>query len=296
MDFETSMTTSLANLSEEELKHQGDCLFKDRKFEDAIKSYSAALNIDPSNYHLLMDRAMCHEKLKQWELFVQDWRRALNIKSQRLFAAGLLMGANVMDCENIEDATKCLETALGVAKKEVASNTTDVAVKLEKARKKNWIDFQSKEIQQETKMLLHMNDLLRADENNRLSELTKNTNNLPEDELQMQKQQIQQECWDQSKELLKIFDKLFERRKSRDIPDFLLCPISFEIFKNPVITPCGITYERTAIVKHFTKCGFFDPVTRTELTEDQLIPNRAVMNAVESFLGQNEWARHELNE
>jgi len=36
----------------------------------------------------------------------------------------------------------------------------------------------------------------------------------------------------------------------REVPDILCCKISFEIMRDPVITPSGITYERKDIEEH----------------------------------------------
>ena len=36
----------------------------------------------------------------------------------------------------------------------------------------------------------------------------------------------------------------------RDVPDYLCGKISFEIMKDPVITPSGITYDRKDIEQH----------------------------------------------
>jgi STIP1 family protein 1 len=36
--------------------------------------------------------------------------------------------------------------------------------------------------------------------------------------------------------------------------------------------------------------GHFDPVTRTPLTVDQLIPNLAMKEVIDHFLSENEWA------
>jgi len=38
--------------------------------------------------------------------------------------------------------------------------------------------------------------------------------------------------------------------QKRDVPDILCCKISFEIMRDPVITPSGITYERRDIEEH----------------------------------------------
>ena len=40
-------------------------------------------------------------------------------------------------------------------------------------------------------------------------------------------------------EVNNMFAKVDERRQKRDVPDFLCGKISFEILKDPVITPSG---------------------------------------------------------
>ncbi len=48
----------------------------------------------------------------------------------------------------------------------------------------------------------------------------------------------------------------------KDIPEFLLCRITDDLMEEPVILSSGFTYEKSAILKHFTKNGHYDPVTR----------------------------------
>ena len=57
--------------------------------------------------------------------------------------------------------------------------------------------------------------------------------------------------------------------------------------------PSGITYDRKDIEEHLQRVGHFDPVTRTKLSQDQLIlliPNYAMKEVVDSFILENEWA------
>ena len=75
--------------------------------------------------------------------------------------------------------------------------------------------------------------------------------------------------------------------------------ISFEIMVDPVITPSGITYDRTEILEHLHKMGPFDPLSRQPLDEKALIPNLAVkgvslkshsIELVDEFLHGHGWA------
>uniref|UniRef100_A0A183S7F9 RING-type E3 ubiquitin transferase n=1 Tax=Schistocephalus solidus TaxID=70667 RepID=A0A183S7F9_SCHSO len=83
---------------------------------------------------------------------------------------------------------------------------------------------------------------------------------------------------------------LDERRKKREVPDYLCGQISFELMLDPVITPSGITYDRRSIRAHLQQVGHFDPITRQPLTYDQLIPNLAMKEVVSKFLEENPWA------
>lgn len=38
------------------------------------------------------------------------------------------------------------------------------------------------------------------------------------------------------------------------------------------------------------RVGHFDPVTRTDLVQDQLIPNLAMKEVIDTFLEENPWA------
>lgn len=107
---------------------------------------------------------------------------------------------------------------------------------------------------------------------------------------------------------------MFHEQQKRDVPDYLCGKISFEIMKEPVISPglvlfslmhsynlefelisCspqnrGITYDKKDIEEHLQRVGHFDPVTRQPLTIDKLIPNLAMKEVVDAFLIENEWA------
>ena len=57
-----------------------------------------------------------------------------------------------------------------------------------------------------------------------------------------------------------LFVKVNDRRQKKEVPDFMFGKISF------------------------------DPVTRTKLTQDMLIPNYAMKEVVDDFVSKNEWS------
>lgn len=77
---------------------------------------------------------------------------------------------------------------------------------------------------------------------------------------------------------------------SSSIPDPLLGKIHFGLLLDPVITPSGITYDRTEILDHLRTIGRWDPLSRRPLKEEDLVPNLALKEVVEEFLNGNGWA------
>ncbi len=58
-----------------------------------------------------------------------------------------------------------------------------------------------------------------------------------------------------------------------------ICPITHEIMHDPVICPEGQTFERAAI-ELWLSTNNSNPLTRNRLTQDMLIPNIALRNAI----------------
>ena len=77
-------------------------------------------------------------------------------------------------------------------------------------------------------------------------------------------------------------EKINKKLKKISIPSHFLCPISFEIMKNPVITMEGITYEKDKIQKWLQK-NETDPVTR-QIISNELIPNVLIRKLIHEFL------------
>lgn len=89
--------------------------------------------------------------------------------------------------------------------------------------------------------------------------------------------------------MTELFSAVDDRRKKRDIPEFLCGRISFDLMTEPVITPCGITYDKKHIEDHLHRVGQFDPITREPLSEDKLIPNLAMKEVIDNFIQENPW-------
>ncbi|WJX60268.1 RING-type E3 ubiquitin transferase [Trifolium repens] len=114
----------------------------------------------------------------------------------------------------------------------------------------------------------------------------------------------------QQKEVDRLMQELEEANNPlgndayREVPHYLQCPISRELFRDPVIAPSGASYERRAILDYIQKAApgkAIDPSTRLPLRECQLYSNLALREAVDDFLHRNWWAYkvdglHEIND
>ncbi|XP_061387781.1 E3 ubiquitin-protein ligase CHIP-like [Musca vetustissima] len=291
---------STANYTDVQLKEQGNCLFAARKYDDAIKCYTKAIIKNPDVATYFTNRALCYLKLKRWDLSCQDCRRALDIEPNML-KAHFFAGQSLMEMELYDEAITHLQRAYDLSKELKQNFGDDITSQLRLARKKRWRALEEKQISRELELQSYVNRLIKADMDKRLAKLSleeveqessqqqRDTN---DDDLKLKEkqQEIEQKCDDYIKEVNNLFAKVDERRRERDVPDYLCGKISFEILTDPVITPSGITYERKDIEEHLQRVGHFDPVTRVELTQEQLIPNYAMKEVVEAFIAENEWA------
>ncbi|UKZ54133.1 hypothetical protein TrVGV298_007939 [Trichoderma virens] len=80
-----------------------------------------------------------------------------------------------------------------------------------------------------------------------------------------------------------------QNQKKREVPDWAIDDISFDIMVDPVITKTGKSYERATIMEHLRRHPS-DPLTREPLSAADLRPNLALRQACEEFLDQNGWA------
>ena len=84
----------------------------------------------------------------------------------------------------------------------------------------------------------------------------------------------------------KIYNNQIEIQKLKNklerISNNLKCPISHEIINDPVITPYGITYEKSKIIRWLIHSDI-DPVNKLPFSVDQLVTNFALKNIIEEF-------------
>ncbi|KAF6259432.1 hypothetical protein COO60DRAFT_1513300 [Scenedesmus sp. NREL 46B-D3] len=103
-----------------------------------------------------------------------------------------------------------------------------------------------------------------------------------------QQQQAAMQQWEQ---LLQQAAHLDSRT---EVPAAFTCPLTMEVFREPVITPSGCSFERSALLEHLSKVGKFDPISRQPMDESDIIPNIGLRNATQQYLDEHPWAWGEV--
>ena len=231
-------------------------------------------------------------KLCESENLCEQLRKE-NTKVKRLSAN--LTGANMPWLANNsfnnahDESGFSVQELIEMAKKDPSSYYDDtISSKLRVARKKKFALQEEKRVQEEIDLQSYLNRLILEDKDRKMNKLREENESYDEASGEIAK--LEEESDKSVAELNNLFAKVDERRQTRDVPDYLCGKISFEILKDPVITPSGITYDRKDIVEHLERVGHFDPVTRTKLTQDMLVPNYAMKEVVDDFVSSNEWS------
>ncbi|XP_022093678.1 E3 ubiquitin-protein ligase CHIP-like [Acanthaster planci] len=276
-------------MSASDLKEQGNRFYGAHKYEEAIACYSKAILKNPSDVRFFTNRSLCKLKLRRWEAAAADCRAALELQQNNV-KAHFFLGHALMEQELYDEAIASLSKAQDLAKELKLNYGDDIAGTLRQAKRKRWSLMEEKRIQQEIHLQSFLNKLIVEDKERKKAELKLDKENEDsKEDIEKKKQDVEADYDQHVKELNELFATVDERRKTREVPDYLCGKISFEIMKDPVITPSGITYDRKDIEEHLQRVGHFDPVTRIKLTQEQLIPNLAMKEVIAAFTNDNEW-------
>ncbi|KMT09162.1 hypothetical protein BVRB_6g132670 [Beta vulgaris subsp. vulgaris] len=74
------------------------------------------------------------------------------------------------------------------------------------------------------------------------------------------------------------------REIGMSIPDFFTCPISLDLFSDPVTLCTGQTYDRPSIEKWLTAGNFTCPVTMLKLHDVSMVPNHTLRHLIDQWV------------
>lgn len=95
-----------------------------------------------------------------------------------------------------------------------------------------------------------------------------------------------------------VFDEKYKKEKEKiskennkynypeNISKNFVCPISYDVFYNPVITCDGQTYEKMDILRWFMEGNETSPLTGKKLKSLEIIPNIILKNVIDEWKKQ----------
>ena len=305
---------SSPNPEAEELKARGNALYQRAKWGAAIDAYTDAILIAPRWLPVLLNRALCHLKRKNWNAVEEDCLKALDIDRESI-KANYMLGLSLIAARKYREASTSLQKALENARASGATIKDEIWRELARA---NYLQWELDAAERATRLENVRSKLLRLgvmrdedaharDEDTRedvrdaVIDLVRDDDaadatmddafgrRTREDE-DATKKKPEFDAEDR-RTLVEMFDRFRERdSKMHDPPDCFCCVLTFEVFRDPVVAPSGNSYERSALEEHLRKVGPFDPVTRAPMTLADLHPNVALRNAAHAWLNEHAWA------
>lgn len=190
------------------------------------------------------------------------------------------IGLAQTELEHLSKAENNLKMAYEMSLRENSPSSPAICQAILNVRKKRW------ELEEYTRMksvgplLVEIEDMYKQKLEN---ELKGAEEALTGEELRDEKNYIKSTHEEKIQNIKSIFARGDKKYEQREVPDFLLDPISFNLFVDPVITKSGNTFERSWILQHL-KSSNTDPFSREPLRKEDLIPNNQLKYAAEDYI------------
>ncbi|CAD6246418.1 unnamed protein product [Miscanthus lutarioriparius] len=253
------------------LKQEGNAFFRKERLSAAIDAYTGAITLCPNVAVYWTNRALCYRKRNEWAKVEEDCRTAIQLDSQSV-KAHYMLGLALVNSQRLSEGIKSLEKSLelGRGAHPASYMVEEIWQELSKAKYIEWESLSRERTSQLQKLKVACKEAIRC-----YNSLDNPAAGVPVEQLN---------------ELDEVFKKAAKADTPAEVPDHLCCKITLDIFRDPVITPSGVTYERAVLLDHLQTVGKFDPLTREPLEPHQLVPNLAIKEAVHAFLSEHGWA------
>lgn len=278
----------------EQLKEKGNVHFKRGEFEEAITLYSQAISKNPRNPVLYTNRANARLKLSHWDDVISDCLHSIDLLPDNMKGYYFLAQAQLElkhPNEALSSAIKAYE--LCVHNPGQTSSAFAISGFVLRCKRAKWELRERDRLRRRDDLLRELEEGLDANKEQELRDIAGRlkAGEIGEIGAQEESAKVEEECDTKVKELRTIFANAHpESMTKREVPDYLVDDISFEIMHDPVVTKNGQSYERATIVEHL-KRNPIDPLSRTPLSINDLRPNLALKKAADDFWENNSgWA------
>jgi STIP1 family protein 1 len=117
----------------------GNRLFTEKKYTEAIESYTSALSKNPKDYRSMTNRALCYIKLNEWSSVIEDSQTIIGHDPSSI-KAHFYLGQAYMATDDYDKAIDSLQTANTLAKEQRRNFGDDITGAIRLAKKKVMID------------------------------------------------------------------------------------------------------------------------------------------------------------
>ncbi|PIO56804.1 u-box domain protein, partial [Teladorsagia circumcincta] len=176
-------------------------------------------------------------------------------------------GRAAIQLGNYNEAIRLITKAKELASSQKMNFGDEIHAQMRLARREKFRVEEEKRVKEEGELQIYLRKLIEEDTSRRIAEVVsaesasessvggEGTHN---EEVTDKVEQITQEGEQHKAQLDSLFAQIDDRRRKREIPDFLCGKISCSLLQDPVITPSGITYDRADIKQHLHRVGRFD--------------------------------------
>ncbi|KAF2019419.1 U-box-domain-containing protein [Aaosphaeria arxii CBS 175.79] len=274
----------------EQLKNQGNAHFKDGDYGTAETFYSQAIQKNSKNPLLFTNRANARLKLEKWEGVIDDCIRSIELMKENMKAFFYLAQAQLaINHPNEALSSALMAYELCTNSSQQTSNAATISALVLKAKKAKWEIRERDRIRRRADLLSELEAKLEEDYKKDVHEIEDRiaSGSVGTIEGQEEKADRKKEYDDKINDLRTAFALSDpENLKLREVPDYLVDGITFEIMHDPVVTRNGRSYERATLIEHLKRSPT-DPLTRETLTIGDLRPNMALREACTEFMERN---------
>jgi STIP1 family protein 1 len=274
----------------EQLKNQGNTHFKNAEYDSAETCYSQAITKNSKNPLLFTNRANARLKLEKWESVIDDCLRSIELMKENMKAYFYLAQAQIA-INHPNEALSSALTAYELCTKssQQTSNAATISALVLRCKKAKWDIRERERIRRREDLLAELEGSLETLYKKETEDIEARieTGELGRIEGSEEKSERQRD-WEKKRDDLRTAFALSDpvNLGKREVPDYLVDGITFEIMHDPVVTKNGRSYERATLIEHL-KRNPTDPLTREPLTIAELRPNLHLKDACTEFMEEN---------
>ncbi|KAJ9635933.1 hypothetical protein H2201_000069 [Coniosporium apollinis] len=274
----------------EQLKQKGNEHFKKGEWQEAEACYSQAIQKNSSNPLLYTNRANVRLKLERWQEVIDDCLRSIDLMRDNMKAYFYLAQAQLAINHPNEALTSALTAyEMCVNSKGQTSSAATISQVVLKCKKAKWEARERERLRKQSALLGELEDSLERSKKADLADLDERASRgeIGAVAAEEERAAIIDTANRKIEELRSTFALADPKNiGKREVPDYLVDNITFEIMHDPVITKNGNSYERATIIEHLKRSPT-DPLTRESLTIDELRPNIALRQACTELFEQH---------